>query len=102
MAAGVSAVYAPFSSSLCSRGSIPAERKTAIELPCSASRAMLSHSGTGVRPAMRVRITVWLTPGSVYSAFRAAAAPQKLETPGVTSYLIPSSSSRSICSRIAP
>ena len=34
---------------------------------------------------MRVMMTVWLTPGSVYSAFSAAAAPQKLDTPGVSS-----------------
>lgn len=40
---------------------------------------------TGVRPAMRVIMTVWLTPGKVYSAQAAAAAPQKLETPGVSS-----------------
>ena len=35
--------------------------------------------------AIRVMMTVWLTPGSVYSAFSAAAAPQKLDTPGVSS-----------------
>ena len=44
---------------------------------------MPSRSGTGVRPAMRVMMTVWLTPGRVYSASAAAAAPQKLDTPGV-------------------
>ena len=38
-------------------------------------RARLSPSGTGVRPAIRVIITVWLTPGRVYSAPSAAAAP---------------------------
>lgn len=41
--------------------------------------------GTGVRPSIRVMITVWLMVGRVYSAFSAAAAPQKLDTPGVSS-----------------
>ena len=61
------------------------ERKITIVAPCAASEASRSPSGTGVRPSIRVMITVWLTPGSVYSAFSAAAAPQKLETPGVSS-----------------
>ena len=43
---------------------------------------MLSLSGTAVRPAILVMITVWDTPGRVYSAFSAAAAPQKELTPG--------------------
>ena len=30
-------------------------------------------------------VTVWLMAGRVYSAFSAAAAPQKLDTPGVSS-----------------
>ena len=34
---------------------------------------------------MRVMTTDWLTSGRVYSAWAAAAAPQKLETPGVSS-----------------
>ena len=46
---------------------------------------MDSRSGTGVRPAARVMMTVWLTSGSVYSARRAAAAPQNALTPGQTS-----------------
>ena len=46
---------------------------------------MDSRSGTGVRPAARVMMTVWLTFGSVYSARSAAAAPQKALTPGQTS-----------------
>ena len=53
--------------------------------PWLARLASFSFSGTGVRPSMRVMMTVWLTAGSVYSAFSAAAAPQKLETPGVSS-----------------
>lgn len=53
--------------------------------PVAARLASFSFSGTGVRPSMRVMMTVWLTVGSVYSAFSAAAAPQKLDTPGVSS-----------------
>ena len=56
-----------------------------IVAPWAARLASFSFSGTGVRPSMRVMMTVWLTVGSVYSAFSAAAAPQKLETPGVSS-----------------
>ena len=70
--------------------------------PCRAREAISSPSGTGVRPAMRVMITVWLTPGRVYSAPRAAAAPQKEDTPGVTSQGMPRRSRASICSRTAP
>ena len=54
---------------------MPAERNTTIVAPWAASAAMPSRSGTGVRPAMRVMMTVWLTPGKVYSAQAAAAAP---------------------------
>ena len=50
--------------------------------PWAARLASFSRSGTGVRPSMRVMMTVWLTVGKVYSEFSAAAAPQKLETPG--------------------
>lgn len=84
-AAGVSGVYAPCSRAACRPSSMPAERNTTIVAPWAASAAMPSRSGTGVRPAMRVMMTVWLTPGKVYSAQAAAAAPQKLETPGVSS-----------------
>ena len=65
--------------------SLNPDRKTAMELPWPARLEIRSRSGTGVRPAMRVRMSVWLTPGRVYSSFRLAAAAQKLETPGVTS-----------------
>ena len=61
------------------------DRKMTIVAPWAARLASLSRSGTGVRPSMRVMMTVWLTMGRVYSAFSAAAAPQKLETPGVSS-----------------
>ena len=57
----------------------------AMLAPWLAMAASCSRSGTGVRPASRVMIRLWLTPGRVYSAPRAAAAPQKLETPGVSS-----------------
>lgn len=70
--------------------------------PWVAKAAMDSRSGTGVRPAMRVMMTLWLTPGRVYSVPTAAAAPQKEDTPGVTSQEMPSSSSWSICSWMAP
>ena len=70
--------------------------------PCRAREAMDSSSGTGVRPAMRVMMTLWLTPGRVYSTPAAAAAPQKEDTPGVTSQGMPRRSSWSICSRTAP
>ena len=51
---------------------------------------------------MRVMMTLWLTPGRVYSTPAAAAAPQKEDTPGVTSQGMPRRSSWSICSRTAP
>ena len=35
--------------------------------------------------SIRVMMTVWLSLGRVYSAQSAAAAPQKLDTPGVSS-----------------
>ena len=53
--------------------------------PWAARERMDSRSGTGVRPAARVMMTVWDTSGRVYSAFREAAAPQKELTPGQTS-----------------
>lgn len=49
--------------------------------PWEASFSISSFSGTGVLPAMRVNITVWLTFGRVYSALSAAAAPMKELTP---------------------
>ena len=61
------------------------ERKMTMVAPCAASFASCSASGTGVRPSIRVMMTVWLTLGRVYSAQSAAAAPQKLDTPGVSS-----------------
>ena len=63
----------------------PMERKITIVAPWAARLASFSFSGTGVRPSIRVMITVWLMVGRVYSAFSAAAAPQKLDTPGVSS-----------------
>ena len=48
---------------------------------CSARLFKSSLSGTAVRPAFRVRITVWLTSGRVYSFFKDAAAARKELTP---------------------
>ena len=48
-------------------------------------------SGTGVRPSSRVMMTVWLTSGMVSSCPRTAAPAIADETPGITSYAIPSS-----------
>jgi len=42
------------------------------------------RSGTGVRPAARVRMTVWVTSGRVSSWPRAAAAAKAALTPGIT------------------
>ena len=67
-----------------------------------AKERRLSRSGTGVRPAARVMMTLWLTSGRVYSARNDAAAPQKELTPGHTSYSTPRASSWSNCSRTAP
>ena len=57
-----------------------------------------SFSGTGVRPSMRVMITVWDTPGKVYSCPSAAAAAKNELTPGTTCQLMSSLFSKSICS----
>ena len=73
-----------------------------MDAPWRASSRSFSPSGTAVRPARRVTIRLWLTPGSVNSAPSAAAAPNRLDTPGVTSYSIPFAESASSCSRIAP
>ena len=43
-----------------------------------------ARSGTAVRPSSLVRITVWVTPGKVYSFRRLAAAARKELTPGTT------------------
>ena len=56
-----------------------------MEAPWRARERSASFSGTGVRPARRVTMRLWLTPGSVNSAPSAAAAPKRLLTPGVTS-----------------
>ena len=63
------------------------------------SVARSSPGGIGVaRAAMRVRITVWPTPGTVSSRRSAAAAAANAGTPGTISYGTPSASSRRICS----
>ena len=86
MAAGVSGPYAPPASSSCATGSRrPVERKSTMVQPWLAILRSFSPSGTGVRPSIRVMITDWDTRGRVYSAVSAAAAPEKADTPGVTS-----------------
>ena len=73
-----------------------------MDAPCRASASSASLSGTPVRPARRVTMRLWLTPGSVNSAPSAAEAPKRLLTPGVTSKAIPRARRASICSRTAP
>lgn len=58
--------------------------------------------GTGVLPSILVMMTVCDTSGRVNSFFTAAAEAQNEETPGTTSYGIPSASSLLICSFMAP
>ena len=55
-----------------------------------------------VLPAMRVMTRDCESPGRVYSRSMAAAAPKAADTPGHDSYVIPSLSRASICSRTAP
>ena len=85
MAAGVSGAYPPAISSSWARSSRPVDRNSTMVQPWEASLRSFSPSGTGVRPSIRVMMTDWDTSGRVYSASRAAAAPQKEDTPGVTS-----------------
>src|SRR5665647_1004837 len=56
--------------------------------PCRAKSCRASLSGTGVRPAARVRMTVWVTSGRVSSWPRAAALGQELTLPEVTQTVI--------------
>ena len=80
----------------------PIDRKMTIVAWCLARSVSFSPGGIGVLPSILVRMTLWLFPGNVYSAFKTAAVARKELTPGMTSYFIPSSSRRSICSRWAP
>ncbi len=48
----------PWSSASCNPSSKEADRKITMVAPCSAKEAIFSRSGTGVRPAIRVMITV--------------------------------------------
>ena len=52
--------------------------------PWAASCSSASFSGTGVRPASRVRMTLCERPGMVSSTLSAAAAAKALLTPGTT------------------
>ena len=85
MAAGVSAPYPPRISSSASSVRSPELKKRTMVAPCAAKEATDSRSGTGVLPAILVITTLWDISGSVYSMFKAAAAPQKELTPGQTS-----------------
>ena len=84
-AAGSSGLRPAAKSSAESSASIPELKKMTIVEPLSAMVRMPSPAGMGVRPESRVITTDWLIPGSVYSWRSAAAAPQKLDTPGTTS-----------------
>ena len=55
-----------------------------------------------VRPDRRVSTTLWLTPGTVSSRARAAAAAATDDTPGTTSKERCSARHQSICSAMAP
>ena len=85
MAAGVSGLYPASLSSASISSRSPALKNTAIVEWWAARDRKLSLSGTAVRPAIRVMITVWDTSGRVSSAPRLAAAPLKELTPGQTS-----------------
>ena len=65
--------------------SIPTLKKMIMVALCFARSTSFSFGGIGVRPSIRVRITVWLTPGRVYSFFNTAAVARKELTPGITS-----------------
>ena len=101
-ATGVSSAYPPIKSSCRTFLASPDDRYSTRLARCAARLRRFSFSGTGVFPSALVRIKVCVTSGSVYSHASDAAAPNTALTPGHTSYAIPYSSSRSICSRIAP
>ena len=62
------------------------ERWMASVAPDAPSVVRLSPGGIGeAAPGVRVRITVWLSSGSVSSVQSSAAAAAKAGTPGVTS-----------------
>ena len=67
-----------------------------------ASDSRFSDSGTGVLPAIRVRIRVWEISGSVYSRHMAAAAAKAAVTPGITVNAMFLAFKAAICSKMAP
>ena len=89
-------------SSATSSGRRPALRKKASVAPVRAKAAAVSPAGMGVRPGVRVRTTLWLTPGRVSSRPSAAAAANTLLTPGTMTAPTPRSASAAICSAMAP
>ena len=73
-------------------------------VPWAAKAATDSPAGTPapVRPASRVRTTLWATPGTVSSRPAAAAAAPSELTPGTTSNSRPLAAHQSTCSWMAP
>ena len=72
--------------------------------PWAAKAATDSPAGidAAVRPASRVRTTLWATPGTVSSRPTAAAPAASDETPGTISKSRPLARHQSICSPMAP
>ena len=75
-AAGVSGLYSCISS-VARRSIIPTLKKMTIVALCLARSRMLSLGGIAVRPSFLVRITVWLTPGSVLFLFQCSRSCNK-------------------------
>ena len=69
---------------------------------CAANACSDSPSGMGVRPSMRVKITVWVTSGSVKLSTAAAAEAIADDTPGTTAIGIPAASKGCTNSMSAP
>ena len=67
-----------------------------------ASSARDSPGGMGVRPATRVRMTVWVTSGRVRLSTAAAAEARAEEMPGTTPTSIPAASKGRTISIRAP
>src|SRR5712691_10757 len=85
------------------RARLAIERWITSVAPLAARWSRRSPSGIAeARVAVRVRITVCATPGSVSSRPSAAAAAAKAGTPGVTSNGMPRASRWRICSALAP
>jgi len=77
-------------------------RKIIIVAWCVAREARSCFSGTGVLPALRVKMTVWDTSGRVSSVESAAADAVPELTPGIIVKGILLCLNRAVCSLIAP